>query len=189
MRRCIPAVFVAVLALQGGAFGQQSRSLESNRVSKNQLVKPTTSVRTETPAWPAFVDSFLADLYKQFPDYARDAGSHAYDHVLLVPDQAQHQQQKAYLDRAEASLKSYPVKTLSLSEKADLAILSDEIKQIKFNREELKAWVWNPASYNVCGAFSEILANTQVPLSQRTSSLFKRIQAVSSFYKAAEFNI
>jgi uncharacterized protein (DUF885 family) len=173
MRKILLLLSVCFFALGSVAVGQQKSANKADA----------------TKGWAAFTETFLANLFKEYPEYAGDAGSHQYDHVLLIPDEATRKQHAAYLAAAEASLKNYPKNALSQSEKADLAILSNRIEQMKFNQSELKAWVWNPAQYNDCGSFSKILVNTQVPLKQRLESLLARIKQVPAYYQAAAQNV
>jgi len=51
--------------------------------------------------------------------------------------------------------------------------------------DELRAWEWNPASYNVADAFALLLNTEYAPLDQRLRTVLKRLQKVPAYYAAA----
>jgi hypothetical protein len=52
--------------------------------------------------------------------------------------------------------------------------------------EQLKAYEWDPSSYNVIGTFASILNEHYAPLTQRLRSFYQKMQNIPAYYKEAE---
>jgi hypothetical protein len=58
------------------------------------------------------------------------------------------------------------------------------IKSSIFSIDKLKSYEWNPAEYNVCGAFAEILNGKYDSLEVRLHSFNIKMDAIPAYYEA-----
>jgi len=137
-------------------------------------------------AFLRYEDHFLEELWKNNPDWATSVGYHKYDSLLVVPtDKAREQAvkfAKVHLD----SLSRYPEGTLSDANKIDHHMIKNQMESIQWNLEQLKAYQWDPSSYNVIGTFAFILNEHYAPLTQRLRSFYQKMQNIPAYYKEAE---
>ncbi|MFA6246867.1 MAG: DUF885 domain-containing protein [Mucilaginibacter sp.] len=137
-------------------------------------------------AFLRYEDHFLEELWKNNPDWATSVGYHKYDSLLVVPtDKAREQAvkfAKVHLD----SLSRYPEGTLSDANKIDHHMIKNQMESIQWNLEQLKAYQWDPSSYNVIGTFASILNEHYAPLTQRLRSFYQKMQNIPAYYKEAE---
>lgn len=137
-------------------------------------------------AFLRYEDHFLEELWKNNPDWATSVGYHKYDSLLVVPtDKAREQAvkfAKVHLD----SLSRYPEGTLSDANKIDHHMIKNQMESMQWNLEQLKAYQWDPSSYNVIGTFASILNEHYAPLTQRLRSFYQKMQNIPAYYKEAE---
>ena len=53
----------------------------------------------------------------------------------------------------------------------------------------LQSFKWDPSTYNVCGAFAEILNNNYDSLDPRLNNFYLKMTHIKAFYEAAKQNI
>jgi uncharacterized protein (DUF885 family) len=137
-------------------------------------------------AFLRYEDHFLEELWTNNPDWATSVGYHKYDSLLVVPtDKAREQAvkfAKVHLD----SLSRYPEGTLSDANKIDHHMIKNQMESMQWNLEQLKAYQWDPSSYNVIGTFASILNEHYAPLTQRLRSFYQKMQNIPAYYKEAE---
>jgi hypothetical protein len=67
-------------------------------------------------------------------------------------------------------------------------MIQNQLK-VPFSIDKLKSYEWNPAEYNVCGAFAEILNGKYDSLEVRLHSFNIKMEAIPAYYEAAKANI
>jgi uncharacterized protein (DUF885 family) len=136
-----------------------------------------------------YKEGFVNQLWEMNPDWAANQGYHKLDSVLVVPDA---KFQKKQLDFAHVqldSLENYSLESLSDNNKTDFYMIKNQLQSSVFNIQEVKSSQWNPAEYNVCGAFSELLNGKYAPLEERLHNFNLKMNAIPAYYAAAKANI
>lgn len=140
-------------------------------------------------AFDQFKLRFVDALWKQYPGWASSVGFHNYDSVLTIPNKAEKEASllfsKQYLD----SLQSFDLNTLSANNKTDFYLIKNNLESNQFYIKEFDSGTWNPAEYNIGGAFSEILNTNQYPLEARLKNILVKLKPIDLYYTAAKENI
>ncbi|MES2060668.1 MAG: DUF885 domain-containing protein [Bacteroidota bacterium] len=137
-------------------------------------------------AFLRYEDHFLEELWKNNPDWATSVGYHKYDSLLVVPTDKARDQAVKFAKVQLDSLSRYPEGTLSDANKIDHHMIKNQMEGIQWNLEQLKAYQWDPSSYNVIGTFASILNEHYAPLTQRLRSFYQKMQNIPAYYKEAE---
>ncbi|WP_026729836.1 DUF885 domain-containing protein [Flavobacterium denitrificans] len=157
-------------------------------VSCNKSSK-TTVDKALNQKFEKYKDHFVNDLWKTYPNWASGVGYHKLDSVLVVPNE---DAKKAELDFANAqldSLKHYDIESLSDNNKTDFQMIKNQLEATIFSVNELKSSEWNPAEYNVCGVFAEILNGNYDSLEIRLRAFKSKMKNIPAYYEAAKRNI
>ncbi|WP_281298974.1 DUF885 domain-containing protein [Flavobacterium limnophilum] len=136
-----------------------------------------------------YKDRFINSFWELNPDWAASLGNHKLDSVLVVPDS--HFIKKS-LDFANAnldSLQNYSVENLSDNNKTDFYMIQNQLESTVFSANEMKSYEWNPAEYNVCGAFAEILNGNYDSIDNRLRNFSLKMKNIPAYYEAAKKNI
>ncbi len=136
-----------------------------------------------------YKDRFINSFWELNPDWAASLGNHKLDSVLVVPDS--HFIKKS-LDFANAnldSLKNYSVDHLSDNNKTDFYMIQNQLESIIYAGNENKSFEWNPAEYNVCSAFAEILNGNYDSIDNRLRNFSLKMKNIPAYYEAAKENI
>lgn len=137
-------------------------------------------------AFLRYEDHFLEELWKTNPDWATSVGYHKYDSLLVVPTDKAREQAVKFAKVQLDSLSRYPEGTLSDANKIDHHMIKNQMESVQWNLEQLKAYQWDPSSYNVIGTFASILNEHYAPLTQRLRSFYQKMQNIPAYYKEAE---
>jgi uncharacterized protein (DUF885 family) len=137
-------------------------------------------------AFLRYEDHFLEELWKNNPDWATSVGYHKYDSLLVVPTEKARSQAVKFAKVQLDSLSRYPEGTLSDANKIDHHMMKNQMESMQWNLEQLKAYQWDPSSYNVIGTFASILNEHYAPLTQRLRSFYQKMQNIPAYYKEAE---
>jgi uncharacterized protein (DUF885 family) len=137
-------------------------------------------------AFLRYEDHFLEELWKNNPDWATSVGYHKYDSLLVVPTDKARDQSIKFAKVQLDSLSRYPEGTLSDANKIDHHMIKNQMESMQWNLEQLKAYQWDPSSYNVIGTFASILNEHYAPLTQRLRSFYQKMQSIPAYYKEAE---
>jgi hypothetical protein len=136
-----------------------------------------------------YKESFMEDLWKNFPVIASSVGYHKYDSVLIVPDNASREVELAFIKKHLDELAKRDENALSVSNRIDYLMIRDQLDLNAWNVNSYKAHEWNPASYNVTGTFAEMLNGKYEPLENRLRNFYLRMENVPAYYEAAKANI
>jgi uncharacterized protein (DUF885 family) len=140
-------------------------------------------------AFDTFKNNFVNNLWKQFPEWASSQGYHKYDDLLTIPDEKTRKSQLDFTAKYTDSLMNFDIDNLSDNNKTDFYLIKNQLESFIFNTNELKSFEWNPAEYNVCGNFAEILNGNFATLEKRLQDFSKKSLKVADYYKAAQKNI
>jgi uncharacterized protein (DUF885 family) len=136
-----------------------------------------------------YKEPFVLALWKQYPNWASSQGFHAYDSVLIVPDEADRKSSLAFCNQQLEALKKINVNTLSDYNKIDYKMMEAELQSRKWYTTDFKSYEWNPSNYNVCGDFAEMLANNYDSIDTRLHNFYLKMKNVKAYYEAAKQNI
>lgn len=134
-------------------------------------------------------DSIMSQFWRMHPDWAISVGNHKYDALLEAPTPKWLAQRNAYYRGWYNGLKAFDGKELSPASQMDLDILRNQFKYLLWRADTLKVYNWNPAEYNVCGSFDNVLNNPDKTLEQRLRAINRRLTGVPDYYAAAKKNI
>jgi len=136
-----------------------------------------------------YKDNFVTDLWKIYPGWASGVGYHKLDSVLIVPDANARKNELDFANAQLDSLKHYDIESLSDNNKTDFQMIKNQLEGTIFSINELKSSEWNPAEYNVCGAFAEILNGNYDSLEVRLRAFNVKMNNIPAYYEAAKKNI
>lgn len=143
---------------------------------------------TQNESFDVFKEHFVTTLWTIYPDWASSVGYHQLDSVLSIPDETQRTKEKLFFTSYLDSLSQIDLNRLSDQNKTDYYMIRDFLKAGIWELDSLKNYTWNPAGYNVCGGFAEILANNYDSLDIRLKNFHIRMVAVPAYYEAAKKN-
>lgn len=140
-------------------------------------------------AFENYKERFVSSLWEVYPDWASNQGYHKGDSILVVNDSVFKKKQLDFAHSQLDSLQNYSIKSLSDNNIIDFHIIQNQLKNVIFNIDKLKSSEWNPAEYNVSGAFAEILNGKYDTPEIRLHSISRKLTAVPAYYEAAIKNI
>ncbi|RYY20436.1 MAG: DUF885 domain-containing protein [Cytophagaceae bacterium] len=155
----------------------------------------STKTADQTAATPAdarfdrFKDQFILDLWKQNPDYAASQGFHKYDSLLVIPDEAARRRDAAFVAKNLGALAGFGLDSLSANNQIDWRLLNNELRAQRWYADTLRAWQWNPASYNLGASVGDLLNGHHYPLARRLRNISAKIAQAGAYYAAAKANI
>jgi hypothetical protein len=137
-------------------------------------------------AFTTYEGHFLDELWKYNPDWATSVGYHKYDSVLLIPNAKTREQAIKFAKVQMDSLSRYEVNSLNDANKMDHRMMQNQMESLQWHNEQLKAYEWDPSSYNVIGTFAAILNEPYAPLTKRLRSFYQKMANIPLYYKEAE---
>jgi uncharacterized protein (DUF885 family) len=155
----------------------------------SQSEKSGTATSNADARFDTFKNQFIEALWRQNPDYASSQGYHKYDSLLVIPNAAQRQSDDAFAQKYLAALGKFSPDSLSPNNQIDLRLLRNELRAERWYADTLKAWQWNPASYNLGAAVGDLLNGRHYPLDRRLRNISDKLAGAQAFYQAAEANI
>jgi uncharacterized protein (DUF885 family) len=132
---------------------------------------------------------FVEELWKLNPEWASSQGYHKYDSILLIPTAENDRVQIEFAENQLDSLQNYPLNQLSDTNKTDLQMMQNLMNSFLFSINELKSGTWNPAQYNVCGVFAEIINGNYDSLENRLRDFDLKMNNIPAYYEAAKRNL
>jgi uncharacterized protein (DUF885 family) len=132
---------------------------------------------------------FVEELWKVYPAWASSVGYHKYDDVLIVPDDAARTKELDFCKKSIKELAQFNPESLSDANKTDYHLVRNQLGGTLWSINLLKAWEWDPSTYNISGSFAEMLSNNYEPLDNRLNNFYKRMANIPAYYEAAKRNI
>jgi uncharacterized protein (DUF885 family) len=136
-----------------------------------------------------YKDHFITSVWDFFPDFAASQGYHKLDSVLIVPNSNFNKKLVDFANANLDSLKSYSLESLSDNNKTDFYMIKNQLESTVYDINEKKSFEWNPAEYNVCGSFAEILNGNYDSIDNRLKNFNLKMKNIPAFYEAAKKNI
>jgi hypothetical protein len=128
----------------------------------------------------------MVEFWKQNPGWASYVGYHDYDSLLIAPTNENRAAEvafcKAYLD----SLNGFDSSKLSKGQQTDLLMIKNQLESTIWYDQEFKSHEWNPANYNVGGAFGIMINGKYAPLDDRLRMMSLKMENIESYYDAAK---
>jgi len=137
-------------------------------------------------AFAVYENSYLEGLWKLDPDRATTTGYHKYDSLLLVPDDKFRDKLVTYAKVQLDSLSRFEITQLAEANRMDYKMMQNEAERIEWNYQQLKAYQWDPSSYNVIGTFAYILNEHYEALDKRLRHFYQKMANIPAYYKATE---
>jgi uncharacterized protein (DUF885 family) len=136
-----------------------------------------------------YKESFINELWKQYPVWASAVGYHDYDSLLPVPDSEDREQELAFASKHMDSLSLFDENSLSDNNQTDYFMIRDLLASITWSINDYKSYQWDPTEYNVTGIFAEMLNGTYDTPETRLRNFYLRMKNVPAYYDAARMNI
>ena len=136
-----------------------------------------------------FGDEFFDAYWQLNPGYALSVGYYKYADRLIVPDDKSRTVEIEFIDRWLGRLHTIDPQSLTDAQRADWAILDNELAGQRWQISELREWQWNPSAYNVADPFAKLLNTEFAPLDERLRLFSRRLQHVPAYYAAARRNL
>jgi uncharacterized protein (DUF885 family) len=140
-------------------------------------------------AFTIYENSFLDALWKQNPDWATSVGYHKYDSLLYIPNGQSRDKMMDFVRVQTDSLSRFEVNSLTEANRIDYKMMQNQLEYAQWQIQQLKAYEWDPSSYNVIGTFAYILNEHYAPLAKRMRNFYQRMVNVPLYYKEAEKQI
>ncbi|MDB5114683.1 MAG: hypothetical protein JWQ79_175 [Mucilaginibacter sp.] len=137
-------------------------------------------------AFIAYEDHFLDALWKLNPDWATSVGYHKYDSLLVIPTEKSRDAMINFIKVQNDSLSRFEINDLSEVNKIDYHILQNQLDYSNWQIVILKAYQWDPASYNAIPAFAYILNEHYAPLAKRLRNFYEKMATLPAYYKEVE---
>lgn len=145
-------------------------------------------VPTGTPdqRFDRYKERFIERLWILYPGWASSQGYHRYDSVLVVPDENQRARELAFCKDELDSLAQFRLSDLSDNNQTDYHLIESQMESTRWYNNTFRSYEWNPADYNVCGGFAEMLANNYDSLDVRLRDFYIRMKNIPAYYEAAK---
>jgi uncharacterized protein (DUF885 family) len=142
----------------------------------------------DTP-FDKFKQQYIDALWKHNPDWASSVGYHKYDSVLVIPNDASRAEQVAFIKNMKGQLASFNLMQLPPLNQIDYHLIENQLKSTLWQIDTLKAYQWDPSSYNVIGNFAFILNEHYAPLDKRLKSFYQKMENIPAYYEEAKKQI
>ena len=154
----------------------------------NQQEK-TTETTVEVQDLEKFKSDFIDAMWQMNPISASYQGVHDYDNQLPIPNEERKQLQLQFATDWLNKLRVFDYETLSEADKIDFHLIEDDLSNTEFYGNEFKGGEWNPSSYNLGGAFFQVINYQKHPLEKRLENVSEKLNHVEAYYAQAKQNI
>jgi uncharacterized protein (DUF885 family) len=150
---------------------------------------PTAASADDDAFHRAFGDEFFDRYWELSPGAAIAYGYYKYADRLIVPDERSRRTALQQIDRWLADLERIDPAGLTPSVRADHAMLTNQLRGEQWSLNELRAWQWDPSTYNVAEPFALLLDLDYAPLDERLRAFLARLANVPAYYAAAKASV
>ncbi|MFT6166800.1 MAG: hypothetical protein ACJAV5_001693 [Vicingaceae bacterium] len=154
----------------------------------NQQEKATESF-TEVQDFEKFKSEFVDAMWEMNPISASYQGVHDYDDKLPIPNETRYQSQLKFAEDWLNKLNAFDYEQLSEADKIDYHLIEDDLKNTSFYINDFKSGEWNPASYNLGGAFFQVINYQKQTIEKRLENVSEKLSYVEAYYEQAKKNI
>jgi hypothetical protein len=160
--------------------------LESCKTNTEQ--KATISKNLDS-AFNSLSNQFIEDLWKIYPGWASGLGNHAYDTVLIIPDDDNRKKELLFCENYLDTISSFNSNDLNESNKTDKVLIENFLKSTKWSITQFKSFVWNPSEYNPGGSIADILNNKKEKSEIKVQHAIQKLKNIDKYYATAKTNI
>jgi uncharacterized protein (DUF885 family) len=147
--------------------------------------KTVTDASSQDEELDAFKKNFVEELFRISPSWAPAAGRHDFDSILQVPSETLYSEKVKSWNVLLDSMKRFDESRLNDGNRIDLRMMKDNLNSNIWYVTEFKDYEWNPAGFNVCGEFTEILNGRYATLDVRLRSFSRKLANVGAYYAEA----
>jgi uncharacterized protein (DUF885 family) len=166
-----------------------SRGLLLAGVAVMALTSPAAVTAADADFNRAFGEAFFDRYWELSPSAAISYGYYKYADRLIVPDEQARRTALEQTDRWLAELARIDPRALSPGVRADRAMLENQLRGERWSLSDLRAWQWDPSTYNVAEPFALLLNLEYAPLDERLRTILTRLTNVPAYYAAAKANV
>ena len=154
----------------------------------NTEQKATISKNLDS-AFNSLSNQFIEDLWKIYPGWASGLGNHAYDTVLIIPDDDNRKKELLFCENYLDTISSFNSNDLNESNKTDKVLIENFLKSTKWSITQFKSFVWNPSEYNPGGSIADILNNKKEKSEIKVQHAIQKLKNIDKYYATAKTNI
>ncbi len=158
------------------------QSTKNDNEKSNQLAVADEQFET-------FKKEFIDSLWIMNPIWASYEGFHKFDDQLPIPTKASEKELLAFAANKIAALNAIDLETLSEENQIDYYLIRDYLESQDFYINDFQSEVWNPSSYNLGGAFFQVVNYRESSLEDRLQVLFAKLEHVPDYYETARKRI
>jgi len=182
---------------KGKTSKSSSRSTKGGKAGKSKAdkakaavaSKPLPAERRQDKAFDGQANQFLGALWRIDPETAISVGKYDTAAQLTIPDQANRDQQLAFINEWLEKFGKIDARQLSPKQRSDLVLLQNKLNSDRWYLTTFREWEWNPAVYNIASPIDFVLNTEYAARPQRLRTLLRRIAGVPAYYEAARNNI
>ncbi|MBL4709104.1 MAG: DUF885 domain-containing protein [Flavobacteriales bacterium] len=147
--------------------------------------------KKEVPAqdFEQFKLDYIDAMWAMNPISASYQGLHKYDDQLPILNEERKQKGLDFSKEWLNKLNDFNYESLSELDKIDYHLMDDNLSSTDFYTNEFKGGEWNPSSYNLGGAFFQVINYQGNDLNDRLEALSKKLDKVQAYYQQAQQNI
>ncbi len=173
----------------GKSGGKNASKSRADKAKPAVASKPLPAERRQDKAFDSQANQFLGALWRVDPETAISVGKYDTAAQLTVPDQANRDQQLAFINEWLEKFGKIDARQLSPKQRSDLGLLQNKLNSDRWYLTTFREWEWNPAIYNIAGPIDFVLNTEYAARPQRLRTLLRRIGSVPAYYDAARDNI
>ena len=173
----------------GKSGGKNASKSRADKAKPAVASQPLPAERRQDKAFDSQANQFLGALWRVDPETAISVGKYDTAAQLTVPDQANRDQQLAFINEWLEKFGKIDARQLSPKQRSDLGLLQNKLNSDRWYLTTFREWEWNPAIYNIAGPIDFVLNTEYAARPQRLRTLLRRIGSVPAYYDAARDNI
>ena len=152
---------------------------------EQKAVEPTVEIQ----GFEKFKADYIYAMWAMNPISASYQGVHDYDDKLPIPNEARKQFQLKFAEEWLSELNTFDYDLLNEADKIDFHLIEDDLKNTSFYTNDFKSEEWNPASYNIGGAFFQVINYQKNSLDKRLEDINAKLDYVDAYYAQAKENL
>lgn len=174
---------IVVLAIMFSLLACQSKE------GKSTTDTPLTKEEQIAKDFADFKADFIDAMWELNPISASYQGVHEYDAELPIPNEERKQASLTFSKEWLEKLKTFDYESLSDNDKIDFHLIEDDLSATEFYTQQFKQGEWDPSSYNLGGAFFQVINYQKRSLEKRLDDINLKLDKVEEYYAQAAQNI
>jgi len=160
-----------------------------NSAGMTRSAEKGSAINAASTGFDGWVDTFLLDYWRHFPERALYRGYYRYDARQPLPDAVTRNRNLAFLYASSETLERFDPQSLPAQSLSDYLVLKNRFERELWNVEELKSFAWRPDRYNIAQVLGRILNAQYKPLEDRLITVSRRLLNVPAYYAAARISL